>query len=93
MLLSGWMIDDREIGQNEDEDEATIPGLRAYLTAAPNPFNPQVEIRGELPAAGNVRVDVCDARGKEVRVLLNGLCNLLDAWSDKTRGQGRHEED
>ncbi|MBU8872057.1 MAG: hypothetical protein KOO60_14410 [Gemmatimonadales bacterium] len=81
-------IDDRETVQNENEDELPTPGLQAYLTAAPNPFNPQVEIRGELPVAGNVRVGVCDVRGREVCILFNGLCNAGEAtwdWNGRDR--------
>lgn len=41
----------------------------AQLHAAPNPFNPQLEIRWELPAAATVRVAIHDARGRLVRDL------------------------
>jgi len=40
------------------------------LTAAPNPFNPRLEIAYSLPRAGEVQVDVFDARGRLVRTLL-----------------------
>ncbi len=41
----------------------------AQLQAAPNPFNPQLEIRWELPAPASVRVAIHDARGRLVRDL------------------------
>ncbi len=41
----------------------------AQLQAAPNPFNPQLEIRWELPAPTSVRVAIHDARGRLVRDL------------------------
>jgi hypothetical protein len=41
------------------------------LRAAPNPFNPRLEVSYELPRAGRVRLDVFDARGRHVRTLLN----------------------
>ena len=83
-------IDDPETVENENENEDGLPapGLRAKLSAVPNPFNPRVEIRSELPAAGHVRVGVCDLRGREVRVLFNGLCNAGEAkwrWDGQDR--------
>ncbi len=41
----------------------------AQLQAAPNPFNPQLEIRWALPAPATVRVAIHDARGRLVRDL------------------------
>lgn len=46
------------------------PGLRA--TVHPNPFNPRTTIAWELPAAGHLEVDICDAAGRRVRNLWNG---------------------
>jgi flagellar hook assembly protein FlgD len=40
------------------------------LTAAPNPFNPRLEIAYSLPQAGRVQLEVFDARGRLVRTLL-----------------------
>jgi hypothetical protein len=45
------------------------PASSARLDAAPNPFNPQLEIRWELPAPASVRVAIHDARGRLVREL------------------------
>jgi hypothetical protein len=45
------------------------PASSARLDAAPNPFNPQLEIRWELPAPATVRVAIHDARGRLVREL------------------------
>ena len=41
-------------------------------TAAPNPFNPAVVIRWNLPRAGDMAVRIHDARGRLVRVLRSG---------------------
>lgn len=40
--------------------------------AAPNPFNPSTEIRFDLPRQGPVTLQVVDARGRQVAVLLAG---------------------
>ncbi len=37
----------------------------------PNPFNPQTEIRFDMPAAGPVRVEVFDLLGHKIRTLLD----------------------
>lgn len=54
---------------------STPPAQRAashFESVAPNPFNPSTEIRFAVGAAGPVRVEVVDARGRLVRVLLDG---------------------
>jgi hypothetical protein len=38
----------------------------------PNPFNPQLDIRGVLPKSGHIRVSVLDIRGREISVLFDG---------------------
>lgn len=60
-------------------DEVTKPRL-GILTAAPNPFNPRLEIAYRVPSDGPTRVTVVDARGRLVAVLFEG---------DLT--EGRHE--
>ena len=37
----------------------------------PNPFNPQTTIRFDLPAAGKVRLEIFDVRGRKIRTLLD----------------------
>ena len=56
----------------EPGDDEPLPGAPDALTlrAAPNPFNPRLEISYALPRAGAVRLDVFDARGRLVRTLL-----------------------
>ncbi len=46
---------------------------------APNPFNPSTEIAFTTAADGPVRLEVCDVRGRRVRVL-----------ADEVRGAGAH---
>jgi len=40
------------------------------LTAAPNPFNPRVELQWSQPTSGSVDLAIYDARGRQVRRLL-----------------------
>jgi len=58
----------------EDDQEEIIPELPTSLafTAAPNPFNPRLEISYSLPRSGSARIDVFDARGRLVRTLMRG---------------------
>lgn len=52
---------------------APVPERAAqWLTCVPNPFNPQTEIRFEIPAAGPVRLDLSDVAGRRVRTLVAG---------------------
>ncbi len=58
------------IGTAVGDMPAPIADLR--LTAAPNPFNPRTVVSFEARRAGNVTLDVMDARGRRVRRLLSG---------------------
>jgi hypothetical protein len=48
------------------------PPAYALHGAMPNPFNPSTVIRYELPQASLVRLEVYDALGQRVRVLVEG---------------------
>ncbi len=52
-------------------DPLPAPGA-VSLRAAPNPFNPRVELQLAIPRDGQVRVDIFDARGRRVRALAIG---------------------
>ncbi len=54
--------------------------ITTTLNAAPNPFNPSLEVKAALAHDGLVRVSVIDMRGREIRVLHQG---------DHARGAGR----
>jgi hypothetical protein len=60
------------------------PPRRPMLEVFPNPFNPNVQIAFELPAASRARLDVYDARGRPVRNLYNGHAardRLVVTWN------------
>ncbi len=74
----------------QDDPDLPLPGVVA-VSAAPNPFNPSVEVACSLPLEGPVRLSVCDARGREVRVLHDGRHAAgVARWRwDGTDGAGR----
>lgn len=68
-------------------------GNDLFALPAPNPFNPQTELRFNLPAAGSVQVTVHDARGYRIRTLLNSHRTdgpLVLRW-DGTDTSGRRQ--
>jgi subtilisin family serine protease len=52
--------------------EQAIPLVYGLAQNFPNPFNPQTEIRFELPHPGNTRLKVFDIRGRLVKDLVSG---------------------
>lgn len=53
--------------------ESDVPPGRGFVcSAAPNPFNPNVVIRWEMPQAGDLEVRILDVRGRQVRTLRSG---------------------
>ena len=58
-------------------DEASAVDINTPLAYGlaqnfPNPFNPQTEIRFELPYANNTRLSIYDLRGRLVKDLVSG---------------------
>lgn len=47
-------------------------GVAPRLTVAPNPFNPTTTMSFTLPAPGHVQMAIHDARGREIRRLIDG---------------------
>jgi hypothetical protein len=71
-----------------DDPASTVPRSGATLTAAPNPFNPATTLRFRTGAAGAVRLTVYDARGRQVRMLVN---QQLSAGEHAARWDGRDD--
>ena len=59
------------------------------LRAAPNPFNPRTEITLSLDRTREVRLEVFDARGRRIAVLVDGP---LDAGEHRVTWDGRTEQ-
>jgi len=53
-----------------DAESAAIPKEYALSQNHPNPFNPETEIRFQLPKAGHVLVKIFNIMGEEVRTLV-----------------------
>lgn len=63
----------------EDNENETVPNEFSISQNYPNPFNPTTRITYSLPEAGNVKLSVYDALGREVKLLI-----------DKFENAGRH---
>jgi flagellar hook assembly protein FlgD len=53
-------------------DAGSLPESYALDQNHPNPFNPETEIRFQLPEANHVVVKIFDALGQEIRTLADG---------------------
>lgn len=68
IVLGGKAHDsDRESGSGDSE----IPQV-ASLGVAPNPFNPQTELKFALPLPSSVSLAIYDLKGRRVRTLVDG---------------------
>lgn len=61
---------------------------RLALAAAPNPFNPRVELTVDLPAASRATLDIHDVSGRHVTTLLD---RELDAGIHRLAWNGRDD--
>ncbi|MBC8423379.1 hypothetical protein H8E07_04590 [bacterium] len=66
-----------------------LPRAVALHQNVPNPFNPQTEIRFDLPAATKARLLVLDLQGRVVRTLVDGL--LMPAGRHRSVWNGRDD--
>lgn len=55
-----------------EEKEFILPDGYKLRENYPNPFNPETKIRYELPAAGNVSINIYNIMGQHVRTLIDG---------------------
>ncbi len=68
--------------------QGDTPAARTSLEAGPNPFNPSLTVSFSLAEEGPVNIAMFDARGRLVRVLLNGR---HEAGTDRLTWDGRDQ--
>ncbi|HPF35610.1 MAG TPA: FlgD immunoglobulin-like domain containing protein [Candidatus Krumholzibacteria bacterium] len=79
--LTGGLLGGYAVGTGVDDGvEPGLPRVLRFHAAAPNPFNPTVMFRVDLPDARRLSAQVLDLRGRVVRTLV-----------DEERPAGRHD--
>ena len=66
---------------------SVVPSVNTLHDPYPNPFNPMTNVSFDLVASGDVRVRIFDARGQQVRDLIQGTWPAgrhLVQWDGKT---------
>ncbi len=86
-IVSGFGVDDLTSTENETED-ITLPDAFSLSQNYPNPFNPSTRIEFALPQAVDVRLEIYDIRGVQVRTLVN---SLMPAGYHNTKWDGRND--
>jgi len=79
-----------EESEGDSQGEIAPATLVAGMTVAPNPFNPQTEIKFTLPNASEVKLTVFDVRGRRISTLVSGA---LDAGVHTVNWDGRDNSD
>lgn len=69
-LIRGEFNDGRIAVEVEVMPMQAVPAVYALHANAPNPFNPTTSIRFDLPQAGQVRLEIFDVLGQQIRVLV-----------------------
>ena len=87
-MAGGWyQLRNELLPVDAGEGPVTRPPLRLDPNV-PNPFNPRTNLRFALPRAGRARLEVLDAAGRRVRVLVD---EWMEAGVHQRRWDGRDE--
>ena len=84
-----YRAEDRWHELDEIRVQLSPPAAVRLTGAVPNPFNPATNISLALKQDSWIRLDVCDARGRLVRVLHEGILtagNHVMRWDGQTSG-------
>lgn len=84
-LIDGFL--DWALGRASSVPDGAL-AFAAAVRAEPNPFNPATTLRFEVAAAGAVRVEICDLRGRVVRALVD---RVLAAGPAQVAWDGRDD--
>jgi hypothetical protein len=85
-LLAATVVGEDHLPRPATWENAALPRDLALHPAFPNPFNPETALRFDLPVAATVRLEVFDAAGQRVRLLLD---ERLDTGTHTLRWDGR----
>ena len=80
-------LDDKLIAGPDDGVDPALPTVYALHNAYPNPFNPTVTIRYELPEPAEVSLIVYNLLGREVLRLVHGRVDAgyqTAVWNGRT---------
>lgn len=67
------IVDPAEIANTAVEETAIAPSDFVLAQNFPNPFNPETQIRYQLPADGHVQLKIYNSSGQKVRTLASGF--------------------
>ncbi len=87
LIVTGVGEDNLTSIEDETEDVA-LPDEFSLSQNYPNPFNPTTHIEFALPQATDVRLEIYDIRGVQVRTLVN---SLMPAGYHNTKWDGRND--
>ena len=66
-VISGGTVDQTDV----EEENIAVPQEYALLSNYPNPFNAKTTISFTLPAPSDVRIEIYDVAGRQVKTLVN----------------------
>ena len=80
--------DGRIVGRLDEVSTIALPSIFALHPNVPNPFNPETLIRYELPRQAKVHLEIFNAAGQRVRILVQ---KVQQAGVHQVRWDGRSE--